>query len=96
MQEAWKLVSNLEIISITILLLKCLKQMQPQEQAISFSLDEMSSHTFMYVHTSCITKSVLPETILSYCEKKDDLLYIFTKTLLFCGQGQKILSGDST
>lgn len=44
MQEAWKLASKLEIISITILLLKCFKQLQPQEQAISSSLDEISSH----------------------------------------------------
>lgn len=34
MQEARKWVLKPETISITILLLKCFKQMQPQEQAI--------------------------------------------------------------
>lgn len=52
MQEAWKLASKLEIISITILLLKCFKQIQPQEQAISSSLDEISSHSVLCVSES--------------------------------------------
>lgn len=46
----------MEIISsfeITILLLKCFKQMQPEEQAISSSLGEISSHAF----TLCVSGS---------------------------------------
>lgn len=53
MQEAWKLVSKLEIIPITILLFKCLKQTQPQEQAVSSCLDEMSPHAFIL----CVSES---------------------------------------